>query len=51
MKLLKKCGNYNNFLISSGCDLSPDVDLDNVVTFMKTTEGFYYRKSLYNAIS
>ena len=51
LKLLNKCGKYNNFLISSGCDLSPDVDLDNVVTFMKTTEAFYYRKSLYNAIS
>jgi uroporphyrinogen decarboxylase len=51
LKLLNKCGKYNNFVISSGCDLSPDVDLDNVRMFMNTTEAFYYRKSLYNAIS
>ena len=51
LKLLNACGKYNNFVISSGCDLSPDVDLDNVHMFMKTTEAFYYRKSLYNAIS
>ncbi len=51
LKLLNKCGKYNNFVISSGCDLSPDVDLDNVITFMKTSEAFYYRQSLYNSVS
>ena len=51
LKLLNKCGRYNNFVISSGCDIPPDVDLDNVDTFFKTVEGFYYRQSLRNAIS
>lgn len=51
LKLLNKCGKFNNFVISSGCDLSPDVDLDNVETFFRTAEGFYYRQSLRNAIS
>ncbi len=51
LKLLNKCGRYNNFVISSGCDIPPDVDLDNMDTFFKTVEGFYYRQSLRNAIS
>jgi uroporphyrinogen decarboxylase len=51
LKLLNKCGRYNNFVISSGCDIPPDVDLDNVATFFKTADGFYYRQSLRNAIS
>jgi uroporphyrinogen decarboxylase len=51
LKLLNKCGRFNNFMISSGCDIPPDVDLDNVDTFFKTAEGFYYRQSLRNAIS
>jgi len=51
LRLLNSCGRYNNFVISSGCDIPPDVDLDNVATFFKTVEGFYYRQSLRNAIS
>lgn len=51
LKLLNRCGRFNNFVISSGCDIPPDVDLDNVSTFFKTVEGFYYRQSLRNAIS
>ncbi len=51
LKLLNKCGMFNNFVISSGCDLPPDVDLDNVETFFKTSDGFYYRQSLRNAIA
>ena len=51
LRLLHSCGDYNNFMISSGCDISPNVDLDNVDTFFKTVEGFYYRKNLRNMIS
>lgn len=51
LKLLNRCGRYNNFVISSGCDIPPDVDLDNVNTFFQTVEGFYYRQSLRNVIA
>ena len=51
LRLLHNCGGYDNFLISSGCDIPPNVDLDNVETFLNTVDGFYYRKSLRNAIS
>ncbi len=51
LKLLRQCSKYNNFVISSGCDIDPNVDLDHVDMFMKTTEDYYYRKSLRNIIS
>ena len=51
LRLLHECGDYSNFIISSGCDIPPNTDLDNVDMFFKTVEGFYYRKSLRNAIS
>ena len=51
LRLLHNCGDYNNFVISSGCDIPPGVELDNVKMFFDTVEGFYYRKSLRNAIS
>ena len=50
-KLLQRCGDFNNFVISSGCDIPPNVDLDNLAAFFNTVEGWYYRKSLRNAIS
>lgn len=51
LKLLRACGDYNNFALSSGCDIPPNVDLDNVDSFFKTADGYYYRKVLRNAIS
>lgn len=51
LKLLNRCGRFNNFVISSGCDIPPDVDLDNINTFFQTVEGFYYRQSLRNFIA
>ncbi len=51
LKLLRTCSRYNNFVISSGCDIDPNVDLDNIDMFMKTTEDYYYRQSLLNVIS
>ncbi|MBN2040797.1 MAG: uroporphyrinogen decarboxylase family protein [Spirochaetes bacterium] len=51
LKLLRACSKYNNFVISSGCDIPPNVDLDNVDMFCKTVEDYYYRQSLWNMIS
>ena len=51
LRLLQSCGDYNNFMISSGCDIPPGVDFDNIRTFFNTVEGFYYRKNLLNMIS
>jgi uroporphyrinogen decarboxylase len=51
LKLLNKCAIFNNFVISSGCDLAPNADLDNMETFFRAADGYYYRQSLRNAIS
>ena len=51
LKLLHKCGDFNNFIISSGCDVPPHAELENIEAFFNTAEGWYYRKSLRNAIS
>ncbi len=51
LKLLRTCGKYNNFVLSSGCDISPKVNLDNVDSFFHASESFYYRLSLSNMIS
>lgn len=51
LKLLHACGDFNNFVLSSGCDIPPNVDMDNVDMFFKTADGYYYRKMLRNAIS
>lgn len=51
LKLLRTCGKYNNFVLSSGCDIPPKVNLDNVDSFFRAAEGFYYRRSLANMIS
>jgi len=50
-RLLEKCGKYNNFVISSGCDIPPITDLDIIDMFFETTRAFYYRKSLWEAIT
>lgn len=51
IKLLNACSQYNNFLISSGCDIPPGVNLDNVDMFFRTVENYYYMRGLRNAIS
>ncbi len=49
-KLLFECMDYDNFLISSGCDIPPDTDLDNIDAFFSTVEANYYKRALYDLI-
>ena len=49
-KLLLQCMNYNNFMISSGCDIPADVDMDHVDRFFKTVESGYYKRMLWDMI-
>lgn len=39
--LLKKCSEYDNFLISPGCDLPSDIPFEKVVSYLKAIEKFY----------
>ena len=34
-QLIKTCGSYENFWLSTGCDVPPDAPWENLVEFMK----------------
>ena len=44
-ELLRKCGKYPNFLISSGCDIPPAASWDNIRAFYTAVEDFYAGKA------
>ena len=49
-RLLMQCMNYNNFMLSSGCDIPGDVDFDFINAFFETVESGYYKRMLWDAI-
>ena len=49
--LLERCKKYKNFMISSGCDIPPLTELDNIDAFFEMVNSFYYRKRLMDIIS
>ncbi|MEG1524963.1 MAG: uroporphyrinogen decarboxylase family protein [Clostridia bacterium] len=50
-RLLRTCADYHNFIISSGCDIPPLTDLENVNVFFETVQSFYYRRKLMDLIA
>ena len=44
LSLLNECGEYPNFLISSGCDLPPLSKWENIEAFYAAVEEYYNRK-------
>ncbi len=38
---LEKCASYDNFVISSGCDMPPMTPWDNITAFFETVREFY----------
>ena len=40
-ELLSKCGNYPNFIISSGCDIPPLSSWDNINAFFEAVREYY----------
>lgn len=41
LDLLNACAKYPNFVISSGCDIPPSANWDNIDAFIKAVEDFY----------
>ena len=41
LELLGRCRNYPNYIISSGCDIPPMSDWDNIDSFFKAVSDFY----------
>ena len=50
-RLLLQCMNYDNFIMSSGCDVPADTDIDNIDKFFETVELGYYKRTLWDTIS
>jgi uroporphyrinogen decarboxylase len=42
LRVQNACSKYDNFVISSGCDIPPLADWDNIDTFFKTVKEFYF---------
>lgn len=42
--ILKKCSKYENFVISSGCDVPPLAKWENITAYFETIEKFYSNK-------
>ena len=40
-ELLSRCKEYDNFVISSGCDIPPNVDWNNIKAYYKAIEDYY----------
>lgn len=41
LNLLEKCGKYNNFVLSSGCDIPPMSPLENIQAFFDAANEYY----------
>lgn len=49
-RLLEQCGHHKNFVISSGCDIPPNTDLDTISSFFDTVESHYYMQHLWDMV-
>ena len=43
-KLLEQCAGYENFVLSSGCDIPPMTPLENLQAFFDAAKEFYIKK-------
>ncbi len=44
LKLLEQCAHYNNYLISSGCDIPPNSNWDAIDGYFQAIQDFYQDK-------
>ena len=49
-RLLEACHKYRNFVLSSGCDIPPLTEFDNIDAFFETAQEFYYKQKLLDLI-
>ena len=43
-EILEKCGDYRNYIPSSGCDIPPTSPLENIDAFFKAVKDYYNKK-------
>lgn len=51
VRLLEACSQYRNFVISSGCDIPPLTEFENIDSFFETVKSFYYKQRLLDLIA
>lgn len=51
LKILENCSQYPNFLISSGCDIPPLTEWENIEAFFEIVEHYYYKQRLLDLIA
>ena len=44
-ELLDRCGSFDNFIISSGCDVPPAASWDNIDAFYRAVDDYYNEKA------
>ena len=44
--LLERCSKYENFILSSGCDIPPATPLENLDAFFEAAAEFYGKEKL-----
>ena len=43
-RVLQECSGFDNFLLSSGCDIPPQASWDNIDAFFQASQAFYLSK-------
>lgn len=51
IKVLQKCSGYKNFIISSGCDIPPLTEFENIDAFFETIKAYNYKNRLMDMIA
>jgi uroporphyrinogen decarboxylase len=46
LELLSKCGNYPNFVPSSGCDIPPLAKWENIEAFFEAVKEYYTKSKI-----
>ena len=50
MRVLENCKEFPNFIVSSGCDIPPLTEFENIDAFFDTAKSFYYKQHLLDMI-
>lgn len=50
VRVLESCKEFRNFVVSSGCDIPPLTEFDNIDAFFEAVNSFYYKQRLLDMI-
>jgi len=50
-EILERCGSYQNYIPSSGCDIPPTSPLENIDAFFAAVRKYYEKQEIFNKIN